>query len=335
MFDVAADLKMPEEWVELRHQFTHGGELPGLEPLDVAVEGALSWLWDAFWSRFGDTAEQDTEADLKRKRLQKNDDIAKIESLQNDIRIVLKKFVSARKIELQKTAVSGSATAGADQLVDMLTRKPESLPSLMSLLVTEREMIVPSNRSVKESMAGAYAIWDTLLIRLSDSIRPFLVAFVLAMTKKLIAVLAVDDSQDPVKEAFMLWIIHVFTSDDWAARRARSMDGTRELRRIVTVECILNAGPWTDNLSQELSGKSDSGPSGSWVTIQDAAKLRPLEINGERGGTSGVEETGNDSNARDSSAISGFASKDYSGWKKWPGKWRPVPIGMVDGEVVS
>lgn len=48
MYDVAADLHMPEHWVELRHEITHG-EMPSLRTLEACTNEAIGWLWENHW----------------------------------------------------------------------------------------------------------------------------------------------------------------------------------------------------------------------------------------------------------------------------------------------
>lgn len=336
MFEVAADLKMREEWVELRHQVTHGGELPGLKPLELAVDGALSWLWDTFWSRFSDEDEQEAAKVLKRRRAQSDNDEAT--SLKSDIRGILKQYVSARKTELTGKSMNlGLANSLATEntsskLVDLYSRYSESLPALMSLFVREREMIVPSNRSLKETMAGAFTLWDPILLRLSITIRPFLVTFVRDMVEKITAPATVDESQDPIREAFMLWTKHVLASDEWAARRTRSKDGTRELRRHVLVECVLNPGSWTNGLSQCLSAIAAKESPQGWDAIHKAGRIRALQEEGETSTDLAAAVAKQNSAYGSGSTKSSFVSGDYGGWRQWPGKWRATPIGVVEDE---
>ncbi|KAF2421571.1 Las1-like protein, partial [Tothia fuscella] len=48
MFEMAELIGMPEAWVELRHEITHG-QVPDLRTLEHYVQASLVWLWDFFW----------------------------------------------------------------------------------------------------------------------------------------------------------------------------------------------------------------------------------------------------------------------------------------------
>jgi hypothetical protein len=48
MFNVASDIGLPETFVKLRHNITHG-DLPSLVVLRDATNRSLVWLWDRFW----------------------------------------------------------------------------------------------------------------------------------------------------------------------------------------------------------------------------------------------------------------------------------------------
>lgn len=50
MYDVATELNMPEQWVEVRHEITHG-EIPDLRILEQCTNEAIDWLWEYFWTK--------------------------------------------------------------------------------------------------------------------------------------------------------------------------------------------------------------------------------------------------------------------------------------------
>lgn len=50
MLDIARQIGMPPEFVALRHEATHE-DLPGLRRLVAAVDQALGWLWQVYWSK--------------------------------------------------------------------------------------------------------------------------------------------------------------------------------------------------------------------------------------------------------------------------------------------
>jgi ribosomal biogenesis protein LAS1 len=50
MYDMATELGIPERWVEIRHEITHG-QIPDLRALEECAREGVAWLWEVFWSR--------------------------------------------------------------------------------------------------------------------------------------------------------------------------------------------------------------------------------------------------------------------------------------------
>jgi hypothetical protein len=49
MYDTANEISIAEEWVEVRHEITHG-EIPDLQTLQTCTSEALEWLWNYYWA---------------------------------------------------------------------------------------------------------------------------------------------------------------------------------------------------------------------------------------------------------------------------------------------
>ncbi|KAF2103879.1 Las1-domain-containing protein [Rhizodiscina lignyota] len=348
MFDVASDLHIPEQWVELRHQFTHGGELPALGPLERAVEGALAWLWDSFWSKLGD--EDDEQRGVKRMRGVEEDMKAKENGTK--LKAVLKSFVKERREEVKASTegmtkgVSGAADGACARLGRFHREDSSSLDVLLALLVDER-MIIPSGHTVGSTMSGAFILWDPLLLKLALSVRRSLVEFVLRMLHILTSPSALVESEDPYKEAISRWIEHVFVSTTWARRRKMSKDGLRQLRTEVVRECTLSSEYWTQALARKLTITGDARFREQWLEVVEANHLEesPREAEGDTQVTLVEENLSRDDTGDAESSDEGheeygdhimaqstFSAKDYGGWQPYPGIWRPVPIGIVEGE---
>jgi ribosomal biogenesis protein LAS1 len=60
MYEVANDIGLPQSWVEVRHEITHG-TMPELHILQKATEDAIEWLWNRFWSSMGEKNELESQ----------------------------------------------------------------------------------------------------------------------------------------------------------------------------------------------------------------------------------------------------------------------------------
>lgn len=341
MFDVAAELGILEQWVELRHQFTHGGELPGLAPLERAVEGALVWLWDAFWSKLED--EHSDERGVKRKRNEEENRENKERTM--ELRRVLKTYVKMRRTEVKISgeAVAKGGSKTADETCEVLFRAVAEDSSntdvLLSLLVDE-QMIVPSNHTVGSAMTGAFVLWDPLLTKLALSLRRFLVEFVLRMLCTLTTPSDTMESQDHKAHALYRWIEHIFISKAWASRRRMSKDGLRQLRTEVVRESTLSSGYWAMELATTLTKSADLTFKMEWQEVTEAIAME--ERSGLDQGDTDVTDNedcvhtdihDDDNVARESgTARHAFSTNNYGAWRPPPGIWRPVPIGVFEGE---
>lgn len=127
MYEMAEDRDMPEKWVELRHEITHG-EIPDLRVLEFSVDAALSWLWDKFWANLDAPIEEISEA-------------------QTDIRTVLRSFVNSRKdeIKLSQAANRESCAATTRKVLRMCKNSESGMDRLISVLLEDRLMLrIPS-----------------------------------------------------------------------------------------------------------------------------------------------------------------------------------------------
>jgi hypothetical protein len=125
MYEIAEDKDMPETWVELRHEITHG-EIPDLRVLEFSVDAALSWLWVKFWVNLDGPAEQSSET-------------------QTNLRTVLRSFASSRRdeIKLGKCTDRELCATTTRKLLRLSKGSESSVELLVSVLLEER-MMLPS-----------------------------------------------------------------------------------------------------------------------------------------------------------------------------------------------
>lgn len=125
MYEMAEDKDMPENWVELRHEITHG-EIPDLRVLELSVDAALSWLWAKFWINLDAPMEENSDA-------------------QTDIRTVLRLFVSSRidEIRLSQSTDRELYSTTARKVLRMCKGRDGGMDKLISVMLEER-LMVPS-----------------------------------------------------------------------------------------------------------------------------------------------------------------------------------------------
>lgn len=125
MYEMAEDKDMPETWVELRHEITHG-EIPDLRILEHSVDSALLWLWDKFWMHLDSPVEETS-------------------GLQTNLRAVLRSFASSRRdeIKLGKRTDHELCTMTTRKLLRLCKSSEGSIELLVPVLLEER-MMLPS-----------------------------------------------------------------------------------------------------------------------------------------------------------------------------------------------
>lgn len=125
MYEMAEDKDMPENWVELRHEITHG-EIPDLRVLELSVDAALSWLWAKFWTNLDAPMEERSDA-------------------QTDIRTVLRSFASSRidEIRLSQQTDQELCSTTARKVFRMCKGRDGGMDKLISVMLEER-LMVPS-----------------------------------------------------------------------------------------------------------------------------------------------------------------------------------------------
>jgi hypothetical protein len=123
MYEMAEDKDMPETWVELRHEITHG-EIPDLRVLEFSVNAALSWLWDKFWANLDAPAEETSE-------------------VQSNLRAVLRSFASSKRdeIRLGKRTDHEPCATTMRKLLRICKGSEGSIELLVSVLLEERLML--------------------------------------------------------------------------------------------------------------------------------------------------------------------------------------------------
>jgi ribosomal biogenesis protein LAS1 len=132
MYEMAELIGMPEAWVELRHEITHG-QVPDLRTLEHCVEASLLWLWDFFWIKL-DAPSADAGHDL---------------GTVAEIRDTLRSFVRSKCNEIKSGKTGKSEAPSAENVSRQLTRflkKGKSKTSTLISVLMEERMMLPSQK---------------------------------------------------------------------------------------------------------------------------------------------------------------------------------------------
>lgn len=136
MLEIARQIDMPAEFVALRHEATHE-DLPGIQRLVTATQGALEWLWKVYWSRLDESEDAETT-------------LVALPALKNEAATILRSFRRSKRDALRsKTHTSPEQLAEmgrtCDSLVDLCKDSRTRTKALADVLVGER-VLLPANR---------------------------------------------------------------------------------------------------------------------------------------------------------------------------------------------
>jgi ribosomal biogenesis protein LAS1 len=132
MYEMAELIGMPEAWVELRHEITHG-QIPDLRTLEHCVQASLLWLWDFFWIKL--------DAPLV--------DIGQELDTAAQIRDTLRSFVRSRRNEIKIGKTEKPEASSGEIISRQLTRflkKGKSKTSMLISVLLEEKMMLPSQK---------------------------------------------------------------------------------------------------------------------------------------------------------------------------------------------
>jgi ribosomal biogenesis protein LAS1 len=353
--DPTTFLTFPPHLLETRHNIVHR-HLPPLFVLKKAALQSLDWLWEWYWSRL-DTALSYpyTPADggsnqNPAMRNNSNGNPANVgESKDKQVPTILKSYLRQRKSELKarpsKKSSSPSSSAAAQTALSTLSSSlpiTDTTPTptqtnklLLDALIKDRS-ILPATRALGSStstnnMAGAFLIWDPLLVQLSSSSSSFLPSFLDAALE----VVSPAPAHQTVKEAFVEWILHILTAP--AFRDSESGAGQRKLIEYTLQSALSRAGTWDLRLAERVLGEcGDDGVVDTWRAVLDAAVA---EGEGQGGDAMdvGMEEvvpvvgpTSSEKKEEDGGKVGTEQLQGkLRGPQKYVGLWRPQAIGVL------
>ncbi|KAI9738004.1 MAG: rRNA-processing protein las1 [Cirrosporium novae-zelandiae] len=335
MFDIARTLKLPDSFVELRHQATHG-ELPSLTVMREAVKQSMDWLWENYWRdlsvRTGMFYNENNEPS--------GDGVLPLEENLRQvlraykkvrIRVVKNSTSSPKKVNISQTV---TPTSTSHRISKLLKNHAEPTKVLVKVLL-EESFLIPSNKALGTSMNGAFVLWDELLKSLFLTQRYLLRLLLNEMCIVIASPSSLDLKLDPYREAVYIWLERILTStstlNKWPQRRV-------QLNSIMST-CMMNQNYWTLQLGLTLVRHSrDARFKARWEAL---VKLCTEESENEEDVV--MENTADcpspddelDSDCNDSLDIDSILSKQLGGgtvrsyrWKE-ASNWIPKPIGLV------
>ena len=195
-------------------------------------------------------------------------------------------------------------------------------------------------------MTGAFTIFDPLLLHLADDLpQQFLIGLISGLSSTVTRKSGPSSRPENFVEASLKWLLHILTSDAWAAVRQRRHD-FGDFKALLMKECLLNPGHWTDRLAHELLDVDDDGSVQDWHPLLEARQSAEDEVGGEpmqmKVDSQGVMQLHPSLNAlsereyiaEGAQALEGnqLPVEDEGedlGWKEWEGDWIPQPIRCV------
>lgn len=309
---------------EIRHRIVHR-HIPSLAELKCAAQEGLDWLWQHYWSHLDALLAQ---AACTHQQLSSRE-------IEERLQMILKAYVKERKAEIKgknKNGKAGDTAVGTYLAIDMPGHV--KMQKLLHLLVQEKQ-ILPVGKRLGTSMEGAYLIWSPFLISLIKANAPFQQA----LTGRMVEVLSTRSRGSEMVEAnaeqegMHDWVVHIETSPEWQEARKR---GTA-IPNDVLGACFTTPTFWTLKLAETLISRvhiADPKATEAWLAVLDAARIETSHRQEGCGSpTIKVDAMDLDGIHADSPALSLTAGKHVvkktGGSQKYPGLWRPQPIGWI------
>lgn len=312
--------------------------MPSLAELKRAVQQALNWLWEWYWSHLEAAFSLPTSAVRD-----EAGDGGTLEAVQEKLQTILRAYVKARKSEIKTKRRPDLCTAARNSLSTYNLRFSSgatTLPSnatqnaLLQLFVQGRQ-ILPQDKRIGSSMSGAFLIWSPLLLEFCVK-NPL---FFQSLLDKVMEGMSDTDTKDEEREGLCDWAAYLLCSSEWAGVRGRKERGLREK---VLGECLSELGVWNLALAQKIV--HSMGSEGEmWQMVLEAARSETgdsmMEINKVEGVEKGVviEDV---AESRSPEAVRGGSAKavmveaaavkgKVKGPQKVVGLWKPKPIGWL------
>jgi ribosomal biogenesis protein LAS1 len=306
--------------------------MPTLGELKRAVQQALTWLWEWYWT-YLETAFSLPSTDS-------TDSALTLDATSDKLQNILRTYIKARKQEI-KTRRSPALCTAANHALSTYTLRfsasATTLPpsgtqnALLRCLVGEK-MILPMDKKLGSSMSGAFLIWSPLLLAFCDKSASFLPSLLQVVVQTMNS--ADGEVSGAEKEGMCAWAAHVLTSMEWQG--ARGSKG-RALREKLLGECLSELGVWNLRLAEMVvDGMGSEGE--MWRMIVEAAQSEGGDSIMVVDETETVEEKEEAENIQvenivESRPVEVVRTVSVKGKIKGPqkivGLWKPKPIGWL------
>jgi ribosomal biogenesis protein LAS1 len=256
---------------------------------------------------------------------------------------VLKTYVKARKNEIKSRAKDSRAATSATASYGYLEAPTRvKLRALLGLLVDEKA-VLPADKKLGTSMSGAFLIWTPFLLALCRSSPSCLRSLLDAMmgVGSASSRVMVHLEQDPAREAFHDWSVHILSSAEWEDARRQTADPTqsghgaeRRLLDYVLGHTFTIPTFWTLKLAESLLKDEDLSGRVSWLKILEAAKSEDIEMDDQQGTVAPISAEDMDVDITDVAlpvltSTTNDAVAKLRGPQKKVGLWKTQPIGMI------
>jgi ribosomal biogenesis protein LAS1 len=309
--------------------------LPSLAELKRAAQDSLDWLWEWYWNQLDSTFGN----------AQVNDDVVGIEEIgvvREKLQGLLKTYVKGRKSEIKarrkelraaETAISTYGLRFAPSSTTIPSARIQT--QLLQMLVGEK-MVLPAEKKLRSSMAGAFLIWTPLLVGLATTapailpVSSVLDCFFGVMNTPTASRTMVNIELDPVREGMAEWIVYTLSSEDWQSARERS---GMSLTEATLIRCFSEPTVWNLKIVEKLLEDESAENGEHWKAILEAARSEH---------TTSSEQEQKDDDAMDvdiedivegllvSRGTEDMIVKDeIRGPQKVVGMWRAKPIGWL------
>ena len=191
-------------------------------------------------------------------------------------------------------------------------------------------------------MTRAFTIWDPLLVKLTVHLP---LKFLRDLIEQLLLTLTLpwhmSAAYEHLRSASHAWILHILTSGVWRGV-CQSRKKHDELKRIAIETCLLEPRYWTRKVARELIEASDDNFKRAWIPLfneslpvgdDKIAEPPPPELPIPR-----LDPTFKSKIAfREGESVTLLGDEpgyEEWSWYKWPGIWKPKPIGLTDTDVL-
>ncbi|PZD36241.1 Las1 domain containing protein [Pyrenophora tritici-repentis] len=228
-------LQLPLALLETRHRIVHR-HLPSLAELKRTAAESLEWLWEWYWSQL-ETAFSGANGEGEAVEYEEIG-VETTQVFKEKLQGLLKSYLKDRKAEIKSKTVGHDGFNAVSKAVSSYTTlcstilnisgssPPPQIKNITLHTLLDPKTILPTDRKLGSSMSGAFLIWTPLLLAFCSSPDPTTTPATIPLPTLLAHMLKAMDApssrspeNDPVKEAWHDWVLHVLTSREWETAR--------------------------------------------------------------------------------------------------------------------